>query len=452
MTSEERKQGRYLRRKARREQKKRQLYPHADNYEKVFSQRNLRKAFRQCERGVKWKGSVQRYSLMWPIYISQTHRRLMNGRYKCKKLDEFDVYERGVKRHIMALKFYDRVPQRCYCNGALVPLVTRSFIYDNGACQKGKGYHWAANRLEAHLHQHYREHGTEGYIWIYDFSNFFGNVEHDRVDATLHRAFTDPRLIMFSMSFVKMFGEKGLGLGSPIDHILALAAADALDHYIKEELRIKRYARYNDDGYIIFSSKEEMQRVVPLVEAKCAELSLKLNTRKTHAVRLTRGFSWLKARWFLTSTGKVLRKIYKKSVVRMRRKMKKFPGLIARGELDYEHAYLSYQSWRGYAKHFDAYHTLQSLDRLWRGLFGKPPATRRQKAAAKKELTEAMRKTAAIRSAYADGRLTKSQMLYFAREWDKQLHTIRSKQNLSGLGTELQITTTNIAAIYHAAA
>ena len=173
MTSEERKVRRYYRRRLKREQKKREKFPNADNFEKVFRLKNLRTAYKQCRSGVIWKGNVQRYILRAPIVLSQTHKKIINGKYKCQPLDMFDTHERGILRHISALKFVDRVPQRCYNNEALVPLVTRSFIYDNGACLRNKGYHWQIGRLDAHLHQFYRKHGTDGWVWLFDFFKVF---------------------------------------------------------------------------------------------------------------------------------------------------------------------------------------------------------------------------------------------------------------------------------------
>ena len=63
-----------------------------------------------------------------------------------------------------------------------------------------------------------------------------------------------------------------------------------------------------------------------VLEQGCEELGITLNEKKTQIVKLSHGFSWLKVRFFITKTGKVVRKIYKRSVTKMRQKMKKLSG------------------------------------------------------------------------------------------------------------------------------
>ena len=57
-------------------------------------------------------------------------------------------------------------------------MFSRSFIYDNGACIKGKGIKFAIDRLKCHLQRHYRKYGTDGYALVFDFSKYFDNIEH----------------------------------------------------------------------------------------------------------------------------------------------------------------------------------------------------------------------------------------------------------------------------------
>ncbi len=131
-----------------------------------------------------------------------------------------------------------------------------------------------------------------------------------------------------------------------------------------------------DDGYLISDSKKELQEALVKIEKICDELEFHLNKKKTRIVKLSHGFSWMKVRWSLTKTGKVVRKIYKRSVVKMRRKIKKFPRMIERGHMDLEHANLAYQSWKGYAKHFQTYHNIKKMDALWVKTFPDIPVTR----------------------------------------------------------------------------
>lgn len=369
MTSEERKEIRYQRRKAARQEKKAAKYSEVDNFDSVFSYQHLYTAYKCCRRGVAWKSSVQRYITQAPLNVLHTYRQLQLGIFRSPGFYEFDLYERGKKRHIRSTIIGERVVQRCLCDNCLVPLLCRTFIYDNGASMKYKGYDFAVRRLTHHLHRHYRKHGNNGYILLYDFSKFFDNVSHAVVKQALRKELTDEKLIALSEHFVNAFGDVGLGLGSQISQVLALASANKLDHYVKEVLQIKNYGRYMDDGYLIHPSKEYLKFCVREITAICNILGIKLNKKKTQIVKLSHGFTWLKVRFFLTSTGKVVKRIYKRSVTRMRIKLKKLYVLYKTGRLAMSDVYATWQSWRSYALKFNAYHTVQNMANLYTNLF-----------------------------------------------------------------------------------
>ena len=165
------------------------------------------------------------------------------------------------------------------------------------------------------------------------------------------------------------FGDVGMGLGSQISQVLALASANRLDHYVKEVLRIKGYGRYMDDGYLIHESKEYLQNCLVQIQEICNMLGITLNAKKTQIVKLSHGFTWLKIRFYLTDTGRVVRKIYKRSVTRMRVKMKKLHKMWKDKRIAFSDIYTSWQSWKAYALKFDAYYTIQNMAALYNKLF-----------------------------------------------------------------------------------
>lgn len=369
MTSEERRASRYARRQAERAEKKAARMRGHDDFEAVFSFRNLYQSYRCCRRGVSWKASVQRYIATAPMSIAQTRQRLMKGTYKSPGFYEFDLFERGKKRHIRSTAIGERVVQRCLCDNALVPALMPTMIYDNGASMKGKGYDFCMRRLVCHLQRHYRKYGQEGYILLFDFSRFFDNVSHALVKGIFEKTFSDVRIRKLAGHFVDAFGDVGLGLGSQISQVLALSSANRLDHAIKEVMRIHGYARYMDDGYLIHPSKAHLKKCLKMIAEICGELGITLNRKKTQLVKLSHGFTWLKARVYLTRTGKVIRKICKQSIVRTRRRMKRLKKKLDAGKLHFRDIYNSWQSWKGYAQKFHAWRTLQSMSRLYEQLF-----------------------------------------------------------------------------------
>lgn len=369
MTSEERREARYQRRKARRAEKKAAQCAMCDNFDWVFSYEHLYHSYKMCRRNVAWKASVQKYMTQAPLNVLQTYTRLMNGKFKTTGFFEFDIMERGKKRHIRSVTISERVVQRCLCDYALVPVLCRTFVYDNGASMKNKGYTFASKRLTQHLHEHYRKYGQDGYILLFDFSKFFDRVSHKLVKAILHKEFTDERILALTEHFIDAFGSIGMGLGSQISQILALASANRLDHYIKEVCGIRGYGRYMDDGYLIHPDKAYLQKCLEGIKAICDELEITLNTKKTQIVKLSHGFTYLKVRYYLLPSGKVVKKIYRRSVTKMRHKLKSFQQKVADGIITYKDVYQSWQSWRAYAANFNAYRTIQRMGDLYNQLF-----------------------------------------------------------------------------------
>lgn len=364
MNSKERHEARYRRRAAARAAKKAAALATADDFEAVFTYRNMHDAYRKSRHGVGWKASVQKYSHLAPLNICITQKRLMQGTYRSPGFHEFDLHERGKARHIRSTTINERVVQRCLCDNSLIPALTRTFIFDNGASLKDKGYDFAADRLERHLHEHYRQHGQEGYILLFDFSKFFDNVSHELVKKIVREELTDRRIIALTDHFIDMFGARGLGLGSQISQVLALTSANRLDHYIKEVLHIRGYGRYMDDGYLIHKDKRYLQRCLVRIRAVCNMLGITLNEKKTQIRKLS-NFVWLKMRVSLLPSGRVLKRICKKSITRARRKLKSMFKLYSRGEIMLIDIHNSVQSFYAYADRFSAWHTKQSIRALY---------------------------------------------------------------------------------------
>ena len=104
----------------------------------------------------------RRYMLRRLTNVAATNKKLTYCEDIHKGFICFGLNERGKHRDIMSVHFSERVPQKSLNHNALVPVLTRSLIHDNGASQKGKGTSFAMKRLVTHLRRHYRHHGTEG--------------------------------------------------------------------------------------------------------------------------------------------------------------------------------------------------------------------------------------------------------------------------------------------------
>lgn len=162
----------------------------------------------------------------------------------------------------------------------------------------------------------------------------------------------------------------GIGLGSQVSQIVALTLLNDLDHYIKERLHIKYYIRYMDDFVLIHPDKEYLKYCKAEIEKYLVSLHLTLN-EKTHIFKLSQGIIFLKWRYLLTPKGKVVRKMSDRSIVKQRRKMRKFVIRLSEGKMTMNDVYMSYQSWRANAMRGNTKSIVYKMDRYYKDLFGK---------------------------------------------------------------------------------
>ena len=161
----------------------------------------------------------------------------------------------------------------------------------------------------------------------------------------------------------------GCPIGFMTSQIFAIFYLNDLDHFIKEELKIKYYIRYQDDFLLIHEDKEYLAECLQLVEGMYTDLGIEMNVNKTKICRIDKGFKFLKAKIHLTETGKIIMRPDHASIVRERRKLKKLKEKLDAGEIEYNEILQQYKSWRGYMEQFNSYKTLKNMDELFDDLF-----------------------------------------------------------------------------------
>ena len=352
-----------------------------DCLENIASCNALFDAARLSRKGIRWKASVQRYYMSFLPNIIETKDKIMSGADVTMGFIEFNLYERGKLRHIKSVHFKERVVQRSICDNALVPMMGRTLIYDNGASLKGKGILFAHKRLKAQLHQYYRTNGfsNEGYILLMDFSGYFDNILHAPVYATAEKLFTDKRIIALYKSMIEPFGEKSVGIGSQVSQIAAISYRNPIDRLIKQKMRARFYACYMDDSYIIHSDKQFLWACLREIETMCDVLGIRLNKKKTQVVKLSHGFTYMKNRYYLTSTGKVVVKPCRANTTRERRKLKKQKRLVDAGLMTVDDVLCSLNSYLGHIKKdFNSHRTCEEMKKLFHRIYGDIPINRKE--------------------------------------------------------------------------
>lgn len=388
-TSRDRREGRYQRRKALREQKAQAAG--GKTFDEVYSFENICKAGKACCNGTRWKSSTIHFETQLLEESLKIYNDLHNGTRMFKGFHSFSTIEHGKRRDIDALPIQERAIQKCLCNRLITEAYSRSLIYDNGASLENKGMDFQLARLKKHLHDHYRKYGTEGGIYQFDFKGYFSSIPHDGIKARARKKIKDDRLFELFCEFVDDFQrlktadrtakrKHGVGLGSEISQIIAIDYASPIDHYVKDVRSIHGYGRYMDDGYIISNSIEELEDIKKNLFILAEEIGISMNMKKNTITPFRHhGFTFLKMRVMLHDNGKVTMKLSRKSIKSMRRKLHIFRRWVDEGKFSPEDAFQSYQSWRAYAKRCNSYDTLLTMDEKFCLMFEKELEARKKK-------------------------------------------------------------------------
>ena len=300
----------------------------------------------------------------------------------------FKVYE-PKERLVLAIDFEGKVVQHSLCDNVLEPAFSRRFIRDNYAGQIGKGTHDGLDRLAAAMRHYFFSrkaadeaarkaaglpprpmnewYYADGWVLKGDFSKFFYTLLHSYCYETARRALKwlkDPELIDFAewllWLIIDSTPDPGIPIGNQSSQLLALLYLDAFDHWLRDDRGLV-YGRYMDDFYIIHSDKLLLRQILKEIEAYIKPLGLRLNG-KTQILPLKNGIDFLGFHTYLTQTGKVVRKVRAKSIDNMKRKIRKFRGLVDSGKMTLDSVVQSYASWTGHISHGNTYHLRQNMD------------------------------------------------------------------------------------------
>ncbi len=338
-------------------------------YKDVVSYGNLRVSAKECVKNVRWKPSVQMFEVNALQWTSELHEQLLNHSYKSKGFYKFWLMERGKARFIQSVHISERCVQKTLNNYGVKPVTEPRLIFDNGASRTGKGTEFAIKRLRKHLSTHYRKYRKQGGILIIDFHDYFNSIPHDKLFEIFRYIITDDELYMLVKYFIDCFGDTGLGLGSELSQISAILYPNEIDHFIKEKLHIKGYARYMDDSYLIHPDINYLRYCKKEIEKQVNTMGISLNP-KTKIVRFNKGsFVFLKRRFMITDSGKIVTRLLRNNIAKRRRVLKKQKNLLIQGHADMKSIRQSYQSWRGYASKWDSRATVRRMDILYKELF-----------------------------------------------------------------------------------
>lgn len=337
------------------------------DFEEITDFGNLYQAYIKSKSGKGFSKSSQKFQIAALDGIHQIKRRLETKTYNVSKYNEFIIHE-PKERLIKSCSFVDKIVQHSLCDNVLIPILNKEFIQTNFAGQIGKGTLYGLECLKAQMYLAYCKYGYDCWIVKADISKFFYNIDHDILKDILEYFVEDKDVYWLCEKFVDSTEEGGLPLGNQVSQVYALTYLSGLDRFITGELGVKYYGRYMDDFYLIVQTKEYAKWCLSAIYEFVCTLGLEMNG-KTQIIPFKNGIKFCGFHTYVSSDGKVIRKLKNENKRAAKKRFKKMVGLVKCGRLSKEKFYESYNAWKNHISHGNCVKLGYEMDRYVENLF-----------------------------------------------------------------------------------
>lgn len=327
---------------------------HGNLFNRIVTEDNLRLAFNRARRGKSWQGAVKRVEQDLENNLAELRQSLVAKTFNTSAY-RLKIIHEPKTRTIYRLPFYpDRIVQHALMN-VIEPIWDAMFIPDSYACRQGKGLH-AGSRRTMEFVRNYR------YCLKGDISKFYPSVDHDILFDLVQRKIKCPDTLWLLEDIIySLPGGKNVPIGNYTSQWFGNLYMNELDRFVKHTLKVKGYVRYCDDFCLFHNDKKFLHAALNRIRAFLAE-NLRLRLSKEDIFPVSRGVDFLGYRHFRKFI--LLRKSTAK---RVKARLVRLPGLLARGKVSLEQFRSSLASTMGWLKWANAHNFKRSLgiDDLW---------------------------------------------------------------------------------------
>lgn len=134
-----------------------------------------------------------------------------------------------------------------------------------------------------------------------------------------------------------------------------------IDHYATEVARPAFYIRYMDDFLLIDTDREKLTAAAQEIERRLNALGLELNP-KSQLLPLRSGFVFLKWRFHLTPTGKVIMRAAQGVAKEEKRRLRRMVQKAREGKATTQSVRTHYAGWRAHIARGNTRALLKSMD------------------------------------------------------------------------------------------
>lgn len=274
-------------------------------FTRITSLHHLHQCWLKAKKNKSKSLRVQRFGDDPLRYLVTIQERLRSGTYSFGPYKSFTVREKKF-RHVVDAPMKDRIVHWMLYQ-YLLPIWQPRFINDTFGNLPGRGTHAAVNRLAEFC----RGTGSKWALQL-DISKYFYSINHAILKSKALRFIGDHAMRVLITDLIDSFqtdsqyddlfavdsmyrttSAKGMPIGNLSSQLFANIFLNDFDHWIKEELRVKKYIRYVDDMVILCDSQEELRSVCQEIVHKLALDGLTIHPKKIRLAPAAAGIPFL---------------------------------------------------------------------------------------------------------------------------------------------------------------
>jgi retron-type reverse transcriptase len=328
---------------------------------------NLLAAARQAQKGKRFRDNVLQFNYQLENNLIQLQHELTSKTYCPGPYTTFQV-KQPKARLISAAPYRDRVVHHALCN-VIMPIFEPTLIHDTYANRLGYGTHRALKRFTQFAR-------SSRYVLQCDLRKYFPSIDHALLKSILRRKIKCPDTLWLIETiidgsndqepFIEYFPgdslltplqrRRGLPIGNLTSQFFANVYLNGFDHFVKQQLKAKKYLRYVDDFALFSDDRAFLVDARLAIEAHLATLRLQIHPIKSQLSETRIGPTFVGFRILPTHT-----RIKGANLHRARYRLRRYQKHYATGHLSFERLTQSIQSWGAHLRHADTWHLRQEI-------------------------------------------------------------------------------------------
>ncbi len=245
-------------------------------YETMYEFKNIQSAFNEVCSNTRNRLKASRFKEYECINIFRVYSTLKNRTYVPGPYNIFTIYE-PKQRRIVSQNMFDKLINHLIARHILMPAVMPSLIDTNVASRPEMGTTKGLKDYLSFRKEMKKKYGSY-YILKCDIRKYFASIDHQRLKEKLERRIKDKEALKILDDVINS-DEDGLSIGNMTSQILAIFYLNDFDHFVKEELKIRYYVRYQDDFLLFHPSKAYLKECLKKIEAFLSKEKLSMNKK-----------------------------------------------------------------------------------------------------------------------------------------------------------------------------